>query len=38
MNTNDDFLEFFYDYVNNFIAETEEKIKDIKEILEKIKN
>lgn len=33
MNTNDDFLEFFYDYVNDFITE---KLKNIKEILEKI--
>lgn len=37
MNTDDDFLEFFYDYVNDFIAETEEKLEDIKEILENIK-
>ena len=30
MNTDDDFLEFFYDYVNDFLLETEEKIKDIR--------
>lgn len=29
MNTNDDFLEFLYDYIRETFSETEEKLKDI---------
>ncbi len=38
MNTNDDFLEFLYDYVGETLAETEEKLKDIQEVIEKLRN
>ena len=38
MNTNNDFLEFLYDYVSETLAETEEKLKDIREVIEKLRN
>ena len=38
MNTNNDFLEFLYDYVRETFAETEKKLKDIQEVIEKFRN
>lgn len=38
MNTNDDFLEFLYDYVVGTLDKTEKKLKNLQEVIEKLRN
>lgn len=35
MNTNDDFLEFLYDYIVGTLDKTEKKLKNLQEVIKK---